>query len=73
MRDVENFVGVERVREFLAYRNPESVYRLAAKGLPCVRVNGHLRFKLSQVEQWVAEQDKVGHGGTVHPLERKSA
>ena len=73
MTDFEDYVTVERVRVFLGYEHEKSVRRLVARGLPHRRVNGQLRFRLSEVDAWVDQQSMVGHGGNVIPLERRSA
>ena len=70
---MENFVGSERVMEFLGYTNPESVYRRVAEGLPCVRLRGQLRFRLSEVERWLAEQDGSGQAAVVPINSRRTA
>ena len=71
---MEDFVDVERVRVFLAYKDEKTVRRLTARGLPHYRLNGHLRFRLSEVSAWVAENAGSGKGADVLPLPvRRSA
>lgn len=72
---MENFVGAERVAEFLGYKRVASVYSLVAKdGLPHRQIRGQFRFRLSEIEAWLTEQDAAGQAGTVHSLtERRSA
>ena len=73
MTEPENFVGVERVRQFLAYKNERAVRRLVAQGLPHRRLNGQLRFRLSEVENWLTEQDAGGQGEVVQLPTRRTA
>ena len=76
---MENFVTAERVREFLALKNVETVLRMVARdGLPAERVGVQYRFLLSEVRSWVREQSVAREAGAgqadVVPLhERRSA
>lgn len=55
MTTEERWVGVEEVASHLGVAN-DSVYRWVDKrGLPAYRVGRLLRFKLSEVDQWVQE------------------
>ena len=70
---MENYVTVDRVAEYLGCHF-RTVYRLVARdGLPCRRLNGQLRFKLSAVESWLASRDSVGQAEVVQLRERGAA
>jgi len=53
MATEEGWVGVEEVAAYLRVAK-ESVYRwVGSKGFPAYRVGRLLRFKLSEVDEWV--------------------
>lgn len=66
--NVENYVGPEEVREYLAYENVETIYRLCQRGLPHVRIGRQLRFKLSEVDRWLEKQAGEGQSADVVSL-----
>jgi excisionase family DNA binding protein len=50
------------VREVASYLklNEKTTYRLAAEGkIPGFRVGGAWRFRLSEIERWIEEQEKT--------------
>ncbi len=54
----ERWVGVEKVSTHLGVAK-ESVYRwIETKGLPAHRVGRLLRFKLSEIDEWVQKGGK---------------
>ena len=69
---MEDYVGVERVQTFLAFKSPRPVYRLVAKGLPHRKVAGQLKFRLGEIERWIGEHDEAGTAEIV-PLRRRTA
>ena len=66
----ERWVDVEEVAKHLGVRR-ESVYRwIDKKGLPAHRVGRLLRFKLSEVDEWVrrgSRRDKETSGDSETP------
>lgn len=71
---MEDFVTAARVADFLAYKNVESVYRLAAQeGFPSYAFNGQRRFLLSEVRAWVDRQNTAGQAAVVQLRERGAA
>ncbi len=64
----ENYVGPEEVREYLAYENVETIYRLCQRGMPHLRIGRCLRFKLSEVDRWLEKQAGNGQSAEVVPL-----
>lgn len=52
--ELEAFVGPETVREFLAFDSVETIYRLCRSGMPHRRIGRNLRFRLSEIEEWLA-------------------
>lgn len=66
MSPKEGWVGVEEVAAHLQVAK-ESVYRwIESKAFPAHRVGRLLRFKLSEVDQWVRKSG----GGASRPLSR---
>ena len=61
MANVEHWVGVTEVAEHLAV-NKDSIYRwIDKKGFPSHRVGRLLRFKLSEVDDWVRHRGAAAH------------
>lgn len=58
----EGFVGPEAVREFLAFESIETIYRLCRDGMPHRRVGRNLRFRLSEIERWLAGSTSANGG-----------
>ena len=77
MATEEPWMGVREVAAHLRVRR-ESVYRwIEARGLPAHRIGRLLRFKLSEVDDWVRSSDGMAasndkHSG-VHDKDRKDA
>jgi predicted DNA-binding transcriptional regulator AlpA len=59
----EAFVGPDTVREFLAFESIETIYRLCRDGMPHRRIGRNLRFRLSEIEDWLASNADVGSHG----------
>jgi excisionase family DNA binding protein len=70
MRDFEPWVSVETVAGHLGVGR-ESVYRwIELRGLPAHRIGRLLKFKLSEVDQWVQAGGKKAAGATRLPVLR---
>ena len=54
--ELEGFVGPEVVREFLAFDSIETIYRLCRSGMPHRRIGRNLRFRLSEIEDWLTSE-----------------
>ncbi len=70
---MEPYVTADDVAAYLAvhYR---TVYRMVAnEGLPHRRLNGQLRFKLTDVENWLDSRQAVGQAAVVQIRERGAA
>ncbi|MBI4379625.1 MAG: helix-turn-helix domain-containing protein [candidate division NC10 bacterium] len=72
MAPEEGWVGVEEVAAHLRVAK-ESVYRwVVSKGFPAHRVGRLLRFKLSEVDQWVQNSGGENSGPESHGKATKS-
>ena len=57
---LEHLITVEQVAEVLALR-PSTVRAYAERGsLPCVRMGGRLRFRPSDVAEWIEQRHSKG-------------
>jgi excisionase family DNA binding protein len=75
MAPEEGWVGIEEVAAHLRVAK-ESIYRwVDSKGFPAHRVGRLLRFKLSEVDEWVTASggDESGSSPSAKPKETRSA
>jgi excisionase family DNA binding protein len=69
MAPEEGWVGIEEVAAHLRVAK-ESIYRwVDSKGFPGHRVGRLLRFKLSEVDEWVQER-RGDNSGSAAPIEQ---
>lgn len=69
---MENYCSLERVAAYLDV-SPNTVRRLMLRGLPYTRVGARLRFKLSQIDDFLAVEAGVGQSRVVPLQERRTA
>ena len=56
----ENLITPDELIKILNLKNKRALYNLIArKNLPSIKVGGRLRFKLSNVENWIMDQNNI--------------
>jgi excisionase family DNA binding protein len=61
---IQEMMTVKEVAEYLKIAE-KTAYRLVLEGkIPGFKVGGSWRFKKSQIDEWITEQNKRGHHET---------
>lgn len=65
-------ITIKELSEFLKVK-PKTLYQWAeSKQIPCLKLNGTLRFDLNDIQQWIASCKNTPSGGYNAPAQTAS-